>query len=180
MNAGIELAFQKLDMNQTLADLQATIDAAAGAESRRCRLLLRRSALVVQLQPQQRLGCFGLLWWWHPGQRRYDALLSHYPPLWRAGRSHSDGLGGRFFSKQPDLPFMSAADHGFNRDQRDAFDATAASQARERTLALFNDRSPPERLCREDRHHRWQSSQRLPDASRPISQRHPLLAGQRQ
>ena len=29
MNTGIELAFQKLDMNQTLADLQATIDAAA-------------------------------------------------------------------------------------------------------------------------------------------------------
>ena len=29
MTAGIELAFQKLDMSQTLADLQATIDAAA-------------------------------------------------------------------------------------------------------------------------------------------------------
>ena len=29
MTAGIELAFQKLDMSQTLADLQATIDTAA-------------------------------------------------------------------------------------------------------------------------------------------------------
>ena len=45
-----------------------------------------------------------------------------------------------FQAKQPDLPVhVYAADHGFNCDQRDSYDATAASQARERTLTLFND-----------------------------------------
>jgi carboxymethylenebutenolidase len=44
-----------------------------------------------------------------------------------------------FQEKQPDLPVhIYAADHGFNCDQRDAYDATAASEARERTLALFS------------------------------------------
>jgi len=42
--------------------------------------------------------------------------------------------------KQPDLPVhVYAADHAFNCDQRYSYDATAASQARERTLTLFND-----------------------------------------
>ena len=100
MNAGIELAFQKLDMNQTLADLQATIDAAAE----------RGKVGVVGY-------CFGgLLTWlsscnlnhvsaasaYYGGGIPDNAdmtLLSHYPPLWRAGRSHSDGLSGRFSAK---------------------------------------------------------------------------------
>jgi carboxymethylenebutenolidase len=30
------------------------------------------------------------------------------------------------------------ADHGFNCDQRDAYDATAATEAKARTLALFS------------------------------------------
>jgi carboxymethylenebutenolidase len=45
-----------------------------------------------------------------------------------------------FQEKQPNLAVhVYAADHGFNCDQRDAFDAPSAAQAKERTLALFND-----------------------------------------
>ena len=45
-----------------------------------------------------------------------------------------------FQEKQPDLPVhVYAADHGFNCDQRDSYDATARAKAKERTLALFND-----------------------------------------
>jgi carboxymethylenebutenolidase len=142
MNAGIELAFQKLDMNQTLADLQATIDAAAE----------RGKVGVVGY-------CFGglLTWLSSCNLNNVSAASAYYgggipdnadmtpscPIILHFGEQDAhipmDSVAA-FQQKQPDLPVhVYAADHGFNCDQRDAFDATAASQARERTLALFND-----------------------------------------
>jgi len=142
MNTGIELAFQKLDMNQTLADLQSTIDAA---------------------EQQGKVGvvgyCFGglLTWLSSCNLNKVSAASAYYgggipdnadmtpscPIILHFGEQDAhipmDSVAA-FQEKQPDLPVhVYAADHGFNCDQRDAYDATAASQARERTLALFND-----------------------------------------
>ena len=45
-----------------------------------------------------------------------------------------------FQEKHGDLPVhVYAADHGFNCDQRDAYDADAATLARSRTLDLFGE-----------------------------------------
>ena len=72
MTAGIELAFQKLDMSQTLADLQATIDAAAnhgkvGVVGYCFGGLL---TWLSSCKPESGVGGFRLLWWRHPRQCR--------------------------------------------------------------------------------------------------------------
>jgi dienelactone hydrolase len=68
MTAGIELAFQKLDMSQTLADLQATIDSCCESrKSRRRGLLLWWPAdVAVELQSESGLGGVRLLRWRYP------------------------------------------------------------------------------------------------------------------
>jgi 3-mercaptopyruvate sulfurtransferase SseA len=87
-------------------------------------------------------------WWMFRvfGHDRVQILEGGLPAWVAAGYGTEQGAHipmdsvAAFQQKQPDLPVhVYAADHGFNCDQRDAFDATAASQARERTLALFND-----------------------------------------
>ena len=67
MTKGIELAFQQLDMTQTLSDLQATIGPrVAPWQSRRRRILLRWTAhLAIKLSTGQRISCLCLLRWWH-------------------------------------------------------------------------------------------------------------------
>ena len=142
MNIGIELAFQKLDMDQTLADLQATIDVAAS---------YGKVGVVGY--------CFGGLLTWMSGcnLNKVSAASAYYgggipdnadmtpscPIILHFGEQDAhipiDSVAA-FQEKQPDLPvYVYAADHGFNCDQRDSYDETAASQAKERTLALFND-----------------------------------------
>ena len=141
MTAGIELAFQKLDMSQTLGDLQATIDAAAN----------HGKVGVVGY-------CFGglLTWLSSCNLSGVSAASAYYgggipdnadmtpscPIILHFGEQDAhipmDAVAA-FQEKQPNLPVhVYAADHGFNCDQRDSYDATAASQARERTLTLFN------------------------------------------
>jgi carboxymethylenebutenolidase len=142
MNAGIALAFQQLDMNQTLADLQSTIDKAA----------THGKVGVVGY-------CFGgLLTWLSSCNLSNLAAASAYygggipdnasltpscPTILHFGEQDAHipmESVASFQAQHPDLPVhIYAADHGFNCDQRDAYDATAASLAKERTLALFND-----------------------------------------
>ena len=142
MNTGIELAFQKLDMSQTLSDLQATINHAA----------TYGSVGVVGY-------CFGglLTWLASCNLSNVSAASAYYgggipdnadltpgcPIILHFGEQDAhipmDSVAA-FQEKQPNLAVhVYAADHGFNCDQRDAFDAPSAAQAKERTLALFND-----------------------------------------
>ena len=141
MGTGIELAFQKLDMAQTLADLQTTIDVAAQ----------HGKVGVVGY-------CFGgLLTWLSSCNLEHVAAASAYygggipdnaeltprsPIILHFGEldAHiSMDSVATLQSKQPDLPVhIYAADHGFNCDQRGSYDASAATLAKARTLALFN------------------------------------------
>jgi len=141
MGAGIELAFQKLDMAQTLADLQATISAASQ----------HGKVGVVGY-------CFGglLTWLSSCNLKGVSAASAYYgggipdnaeltpacPIILHFGELDAhipmDSVAA-LQSKQPDLPVhVYAADHGFNCDQRGSYDAAAAALAKDRTLALFN------------------------------------------
>ncbi|MEL0137165.1 MAG: dienelactone hydrolase family protein [Halieaceae bacterium] len=142
MTAGIELAFQKLDMSQTLADLQTSIHRAAQ----------HGKVGVVGY-------CFGgLLTWLSSCNLEGVAAASAYygggipdqaelnpgcPLILHFGEQDAhipmDSVA-TLQSKQPNLPVhIYAADHGFNCDQRGSYDADAAALAKARTLELFNE-----------------------------------------
>lgn len=137
---GAGIARGKLDMKQTLLDLQAAIDTAAAHG---------RVGVVGY--------CFGgLLTWLAACELTGVSCASAY---------YGGGIAGQL-DRQPQCPvmmhfgdrdahiplsdvkkveeahpetdvFVYAADHGFNCDQRDSFDEAAAALARERTFDFF-------------------------------------------
>ena len=140
MGQGIELAFQKLQMPNTLADIQAAIDHAS----------THGKVGVVGY-------CFGgLLTWLAACELTGVAAASSYYGGGVAGEAarspncpvimHFGELDAhipltdvdKVKAAQPDVPvYVYAADHGFNCDHRGSFDAPSADLARERTLAFF-------------------------------------------
>ena len=140
MQKGIDLAFNKLDMGQTLGDLQAAINHAAQ---------FGKVGVVGY--------CFGgLLTWLSACQLDNIAAASAYygggipdqadmdpkcPVILHFGEKDSfipmDTVKA-FIDRHPDLPvYVYDADHGFNCDQRGSWDADAARLALDRTLELF-------------------------------------------
>ncbi len=141
MGQGIELAFQKLNMEQTLSDLQAAIDE------------LRRE--------QDRIGlvgyCFGGLLTWLSAcdLQGVDAAVSYYgggvvnhaekqancPVMMHFGEldAHIPMTDvEKIRSAQPNVQLFSYdADHGFNCDHRASFNQVAANQALERSLEFY-------------------------------------------
>ena len=142
MGRGIELAFQELQMQNTLADLQAAIGHASQ----------HGKVGVVGY-------CFGgLLTWLSACELDGVAAASCYYGggiAGEAGRTpkcpvimHFGELDAhipmtdveKVRAAQPDVPIhVYNADHGFNCDHRGSHDAASAALARERTLAFFAD-----------------------------------------
>jgi len=140
MQAGIDLAFNKIDMGNTLKDLQATIGVAAK----------HGKVGVVGY-------CFGGLLTWLAAceLNGVSAASSYYGGGVAAQKDrtpkcpvimHFGELDAHIPMDQveavkaahPDIPvYVYAADHGFNCDHRASYDASAAALAKERTLALF-------------------------------------------
>ena len=140
MGRGIELAFQKLQMPNTLADIQAAIDHASA----------HGSVGVVGY-------CFGgLLTWLAACELTGVAAASSYYGGGVAGEAqrspkcpvimHFGELDAhiplsdvdKVKAAQPDVPvYVYPADHGFNCDHRGSYDAPSADLARQRTLAFF-------------------------------------------
>lgn len=140
MERGVDLAFNKLQMPQTLADIQSAIDQAAD---------YGKVGIVGY--------CFGgLLTWLSACQlKNLDAASSYYgggvpdqaemtprcPVILHFGEQDDyipmDSVR-QFIARHPDLKvYTYAADHGFNCDQRASFNGEVAKLARQRTLALF-------------------------------------------
>ena len=141
MGRGVELAFQKLNMEQTLSDLQAAIDE------------LKRE--------QDRVGlvgyCFGGLLTWLSAcdLQGVDAAVSYYgggvvnhaekqancPVMMHFGEldAHIPMTDvEKIRSAQPNVQLFSYdADHGFNCDHRASFNQLAANRALERSLEFF-------------------------------------------
>ena len=144
MGRGIELAFQRLDRASTLLDLQAAIDRAGGVDA---------SGDKVGVVGY----CFGgLLCWLSACQLAGVSAASVYYGGGIVGelqRSATCPVMMHFGELDAHIPmsdvdkikasapaaevFVYAADHGFNCSQRGSYDASAASTARDRTLAFF-------------------------------------------
>ena len=142
MGRGIDLAFQQLEMPNTLADLQAAV----------ARASQHGKVGVVGY-------CFGgLLTWLSACELDGVAAASCYYGggiAGEAGRSpkcpvimHFGELDAhipmtdveKVRAAQPGVPVhVYNADHGFNCDHRASYDAPSAALARERTLAFFDD-----------------------------------------
>ena len=140
MGRGIELAFQKLQMPNTLADIQAAIDHASA----------QGPVGVVGY-------CFGgLLTWLAACELNGVAAASSYYGGGVAGEAerspkcpaimHFGELDAhiplsdvdKVKAAQPDVPvYVYPADHGFNCNHRGSFDAPSADLARQRTLSFF-------------------------------------------
>ena len=140
LERGIDIAFGKLDMKKTLADIQATIDHAAQYGN----------VGIVGY-------CFGgLLTWLAACQlQNLSAASSYYgggvpdqanldpqcPIILHFGERDTYipmASVHRFIKRHPNLAvFTYDADHGFNCDQRGSYDAAAAALARKRTLEFF-------------------------------------------
>ena len=141
MERGIELAFQKLEMNTTLSDLQAAID------------MLRTEQSSIGVVGY----CFGgLLTWLSACELTgVDAAASYYgggvvdhadkkaqcPVMMHFGELDAHipmGDVEKIKQAQPDVHiFNYDADHGFNCDHRASYDSAASALALERTLEFF-------------------------------------------
>ena len=142
MEFGIDLAFQQLDLEKTLLDLQSCINHANE----------KAKVGVVGY-------CFGGLLTWLSSCRlkNISAASAYYgggipdnaaltpacPTILHFGDQDAhipmDSVQA-FIAEQPGLPvYLYTADHGFNCDQRASYDADAAKLALERTLNLFNN-----------------------------------------
>jgi carboxymethylenebutenolidase len=140
MGRGIELAFQKLDRDLTLQDIQATIEAAS----------VKGKVGVVGY-------CFGgLLTWLAACELEGVSAASSYYGGGVAGEvsrvarcpviMHFGELDAHIpmtdvdqvKTAQPDVEvFVYPADHGFNCNHRASYNADAAALARSRTLEFF-------------------------------------------
>ncbi len=140
MTRGIELAFQKLQMPNTLADIQAAIDAAS----------IHGKVGVVGY-------CFGGLLTWLAACELdgVAAAVSYYGGgiANEIGRTPKCPVMMHFGELDAHIPmsdvekiraahpevqvFTYNADHGFNCDHRASYNEAAANTARERTLAFF-------------------------------------------
>ena len=140
MGTGIDLAFQKLQMPQTLADLQSVVDYAGEKGSvgvvGYCfgGLLTYLSACnikgVTAASSYYGGGIAGML-----DQNPRCPLIMHFGEL-DAHIPMSDVEKIR--AAHPDVPVnVYAADHGFNCDHRASFDEAASTLALSRTLAHF-------------------------------------------
>ena len=142
MGTGIGLAFQKLQMPQTLADLQSVVDYASeqgpvgvvgycfGG------LLTYLSACNIKgvsaASSYYGGGIAGML-----DQTAQCPLIMHFGEL-DAHIPMSDVE--KIQAAHPDVPVnVYAADHGFNCDHRASFDEAAAALALSRTLAHFEE-----------------------------------------
>ena len=140
MGRGIELAFQKLDHGNALADIQTAINNASA----------HGKVGVVGY-------CFGGLMTWLAAcsLENVSAASSYYgggvagqmdktprcPTIMHFGELDAHipmSDVEKVKAAQPEVPvYVYAADHGFNCNHRASFDATAAGTALERTLAHF-------------------------------------------
>lgn len=140
MGRGIELAFQRLDMSQTMKDLQSVIDFAA--EHGRVGIVgYCFGGLLTFLTAANLSGVSAASSYYGGGIAGALANPPSCPLIMHFGEldAHIPMTDvDKIRQANPDTPvFVYPADHGFNCDHRGSFNADAANLALSRTLSHF-------------------------------------------
>ena len=140
MGRGIDLAFQQLDHEKALADIQTAIDAAS-VHGKVGVVGYCFGGLLTWLSACTLSGVAAASSYYGGGVVGQAGLQAKCPVIMHFGEKDAHiplSDVDKIKSQQPDVPvYVYDADHGFNCDQRGSFDPAAAQLARERTLAFF-------------------------------------------
>ena len=140
MGAGIALAFEKLDMGNTLADLQAAINV-AGEKGKVGVVGYCFGGLLTWLSACELSGVTAASSYYGGGVAGEAGRSAKCPVIMHFGEldehipmSDVDNVK----AAQPDVPvYVYDADHGFNCDHRASYNEAAATLAKQRTLDFF-------------------------------------------
>ena len=140
MGAGIALAFEKLDMASTLADLQAAINV-AGEKGKVGVVGYCFGGLLTWLSACELSGVTAASSYYGGGVAGEAGRSAKCPVIMHFGEldehipmSDVDNVK----AAQPDVPvYVYDADHGFNCDHRGSYNEAAATLAKQRTLDFF-------------------------------------------
>lgn len=137
---GADIARNRLDHENCLQDLAAAVDAAA-AGGRVGVVGYCFGGLLAWLAACRLDGIACAACYYGGGIAGFAELQPRCPVILHFGERDAhipQADVDRIRRAHPELEVhVHDADHGFNCDHRDSFDATAAASARERTLALF-------------------------------------------
>ena len=142
MGRGIELAFQKLQMPDALADIQAAIDHAS-AHGRVGVVGYCFGGLLAWLAACELTGVAAASSYYGGGVAGEAERSPNCPVIMHFGELDAHiplSDVDKVRAAQPEVPVhVYPADHGFNCDHRGSYDAPSADLARQRTLALFQE-----------------------------------------
>ena len=140
MDQGIEIAFSKLQMPNTLGDIQAAVSAAS--EHGKVGVVgYCFGGLLTWLSACQLDGVAAASSYYGGGVAGQANLTPKCPVIMHFGEkdAHIPMTDvEKIRAAQPNVPiYVYDADHGFNCDHRASYDAESAKLAKERTLAFF-------------------------------------------
>lgn len=140
MNAGIEIAFQKVEIPTVLQDVQAAIDAAS-AHGKVGVVGYCFGGLLTWLSACELSGVSAASSYYGGGLAGEAARSAKCPVIMHFGELDAHipmSDVDKVKAAQPDIPvYVYNADHGFNCDHRESYNADASLLAKERTLAFF-------------------------------------------
>ncbi len=145
MNAGIEIAFQKIDIPVTLQDIQAAINAASahGKEGKVGVVGYCFGGLLTWLSACELNGVTAVSAYYGGGLVGEAERSAKCPVIMHFGELDAHiplSDVEKIKAAQPDATgYVYAADHGFNCDHRESYNADASALAKERTLAFFSE-----------------------------------------
>lgn len=141
MTRGVQLAFEKLQMPQTLSDVQAAISY-AGAQGKVGVVGYCFGGLLTWLSACQLQGVAAAASYYGGGVAGQMSMSPSCPTIMHFGDKDAHipmSDVDQVKAAQPDVDvYVYSADHGFNCDHRASYDAASAASARERTLGHFS------------------------------------------
>lgn len=141
MTRGVQLAFEKLQMPQTLSDVQAAITY-AGEQGKVGVVGYCFGGLLTWLSACQLEGVAAAASYYGGGVAGQMAMSPSCPTIMHFGDKDAHipmSDVEQVKAAQPDVDvYVYSADHGFNCDHRASYDAASAASARERTLSHFS------------------------------------------
>ena len=139
---GLKFAFEEMQMENTLKDLQAAVDAASD-HGKVGVVGYCFGGLLTWLSACELSGVAAASSYYGGGVAGEASRAARCPVIMHFGEKDahipmSDVEKVR--QAQPDIPiYVYDADHGFNCDHRESHDAPSAATAKERTLAFFGE-----------------------------------------